>query len=133
MPTSLCKDTIITGCIPIKTVNSDGGSDQWGNITTGTELVRRKAGGEAFAFTCPLITKADGTKFGKTEKGNVWLDASKTSAYNFYQFWFKAKDEDAEKWIKIFTFLTPEMVDGLISKHRENPGARELQKHWPGK
>lgn len=105
-----------------------GGSDQWGNITTGTELVRRKAGGEAFAFTCPLITKADGTKFGKTEKGNVWLDAGKTTPYQFYQFWLNAKDVDAEKWIKIFTFLTPEVVDGLINKHRENPGARELQK-----
>ncbi|AXY75440.1 tyrosine--tRNA ligase [Paraflavitalea soli] len=105
-----------------------GGSDQWGNITTGTELVRRKAGGEAFAFTCPLITKADGTKFGKTEKGNVWLDASKTTPYQFYQFWLNANDVDAEKWIKIFTFLTPEVVDGLISKHQENAGARELQK-----
>jgi len=105
-----------------------GGSDQWGNITTGTELVRRKAGGEAFAFTCPLITKTDGTKFGKTEKGNVWLDANKTSAYHFYQFWLTATDADAEKWIKIFTFLTPEIVEGLISKHLENPGARELQK-----
>ncbi len=105
-----------------------GGSDQWGNITTGTELVRRKAGGEAFAFTCPLITKADGTKFGKSEKGNVWLDANKTSPYDFYQFWLKANDKDAEKWIKIFTFLTPEVVDELISKHKENPGAWELQK-----
>jgi tyrosyl-tRNA synthetase len=105
-----------------------GGSDQWGNITTGTELVRRKAGGEAFAFTCPLITKADGTKFGKTERGNIWLDAGKTTSYQFYQFWLNANDVDAEKWIKIFTFLTPEVVDGLISKHRENPGARELQK-----
>lgn len=105
-----------------------GGSDQWGNITTGTELVRRKAGGEAFAFTCPLITKADGTKFGKTEKGNVWLDANKTSPYQFYQFWLNANDADAEKWIKIFTFLTPEQVDELISQHRENAAARHLQK-----
>lgn len=105
-----------------------GGSDQWGNITTGTELVRRKAGGEAFAFTCPLITKADGTKFGKTEKGNVWLDPKKTSPYEFYQFWLNASDADAEKWIKIFTFLTPEVVDELISKHRQDADARELQK-----
>ncbi|WP_276480939.1 tyrosine--tRNA ligase [Paraflavitalea pollutisoli] len=105
-----------------------GGSDQWGNITTGTELVRRKAGGEAFAFTCPLITKADGTKFGKTEKGNVWLDATKTSPYNFYQFWLNATDADAGKWIRTFTFLTPEVVDSLMAKHQENPGARELQK-----
>ncbi len=82
-----------------------GGSDQWGNITTGTELIRRKAGGEAFAFTCPLITKADGGKFGKTEKGNVWLDPEKTSPFQFYQFWLKASDPDAEKWIRIFTFL----------------------------
>jgi tyrosyl-tRNA synthetase len=105
-----------------------GGSDQWGNITTGTELVRRKAGGEAFAFTCPLITKADGTKFGKTEKGNVWLDPAKTTPYDFYQFWLKATDADAEKWIKIFTFLTPEVVDELMSKHREEGAARHLQK-----
>src|SRR6187551_2398175 len=82
-----------------------GGSDQWGNIVTGTELIRRKCGGEAFAFTCPLITKADGGKFGKTEKGNIWLDAAKTSPYQFYQFWLNATDADAEKWIKIFTFL----------------------------
>jgi tyrosyl-tRNA synthetase len=105
-----------------------GGSDQWGNITTGTELVRRKAGGEAFAFTCPLITKADGTKFGKTEKGNVWLDPTKTSPYHFYQFWLNANDADAQKWIKIFTFLTPEVVDELTSKHSQDPGARHLQK-----
>ena len=84
-----------------------GGSDQWGNITTGTELIRRKSGGEAFAFTCPLITKADGGKFGKTEKGNIWLDPGKTSPYQFYQFWLNAADADAEKWIKIFTFLKP--------------------------
>lgn len=105
-----------------------GGSDQWGNITTGTELVRRKAGGEAFAFTCPLITKADGTKFGKTEKGNVWLDPGKTSPYHFYQFWLNANDADAQKWIRIFTFLTPEVVDELTSKHTQDPGARHLQK-----
>ncbi|MBO9564585.1 MAG: tyrosine--tRNA ligase [Niastella sp.] len=105
-----------------------GGSDQWGNITTGTELVRRKAGGEAFAFTCPLITKADGTKFGKTEKGNVWLDPAKTSPYHFYQFWLNANDADAQKWIKIFTFLTPEVVEELMGKHSQDPGARHLQK-----
>jgi len=105
-----------------------GGSDQWGNITTGTELIRRKAGGEAFAFTCPLITKADGGKFGKTEKGNIWLDREKTSPYQFYQFWLNASDADAEKWIKIFTFLTKDEIDLLISKHHENLAARELQK-----
>ncbi|MES2773793.1 MAG: tyrosine--tRNA ligase [Bacteroidota bacterium] len=105
-----------------------GGSDQWGNIVTGTELVRRKAGGEAFAFTCPLITKADGGKFGKTEKGNIWLDAAKTSPYQFYQFWLNASDEDALKWIKIFTLLEKTIVDDLISVHAENPAARLLQK-----
>src|SRR6478752_7151591 len=105
-----------------------GGSDQWGNITTGTELVRRKAGGEAFAFTCPLITKADGGKFGKTEKGNVWLDPEKTTPYQFYQFWLNASDTDAEKWIRIFTFLQPEQIESLIAAHQSNPGARELQK-----
>jgi tyrosyl-tRNA synthetase len=105
-----------------------GGSDQWGNITTGTELIRRKEGGEAYAFTCPLITKADGGKFGKTEKGNIWLDAQKTSPYQFYQFWLNASDADAEKWIKIFTFLSKTEVDALIRKHVQNPGARELQK-----
>lgn len=105
-----------------------GGSDQWGNITTGTELVRRKAGGEAFAFTCPLITKADGTKFGKTEKGNVWLDASKTSPYQFYQFWLNASDTDAQKWIKIFTFLTPAEVENLVVQHEQNAADRVLQK-----
>ncbi|MEO6963468.1 MAG: tyrosine--tRNA ligase, partial [Puia sp.] len=83
-----------------------GGSDQWGNITTGAELIRRKAGGEAFAFTCPLLTKSDGGKFGKTEKGNIWLDPEKTSPYQFYQFWLNAADDDAEKWIRIFTFLS---------------------------
>lgn len=105
-----------------------GGSDQWGNITTGTELIRRKAGGEAFAFTCPLITKADGGKFGKTESGNVWLDAAKTTPYQFYQFWLNAGDEDAKKWIKIFTFLTKEAIDELIKLHEQNPGLRTLQK-----
>jgi tyrosyl-tRNA synthetase len=105
-----------------------GGSDQWGNITTGTELIRRKAGGEAFAFTCPLITRADGGKFGKTEKGNVWLDRERTSSYQFYQFWLNAADQDAEKWIKIFTFLPRTAIETLIEQHRENPGARELQK-----
>ncbi|RYF97720.1 MAG: tyrosine--tRNA ligase [Chitinophagaceae bacterium] len=105
-----------------------GGSDQWGNITTGTELVRRKGGGEAFAFTCPLIKKADGGKFGKTEKGNVWLDTSRTSPYEFYQFWLNANDSDAEGWIKIFTFLEKAVIDKLIVEHNENPGARALQK-----
>ena len=105
-----------------------GGSDQWGNIVTGTELIRRKAGGEAFAFTCPLITKADGSKFGKTEQGNVWLDPIKTSPYQFYQFWLNASDEDAEKWIKIFTFLSRDAVHMLIHEHKSNPSARVLQK-----
>lgn len=105
-----------------------GGSDQWGNIITGTELIRRKAGGEAFAFTCPLITRADGGKFGKTEKGNVWLDPEKTSPYQFYQFWLNATDADAEKWIRIFTFMPRPEVDSLLEAHRQNPGARELQK-----
>jgi tyrosyl-tRNA synthetase len=105
-----------------------GGSDQWGNITTGTELIRRKAGGEAFAFTCPLLTKADGGKFGKTEKGNVWLDPEKTTPYLFYQFWLNATDADAEKWIKIFTFLSKEEVDQLQQQHKAAPEARHLQK-----
>ncbi|MEO7310140.1 MAG: tyrosine--tRNA ligase [Chitinophagaceae bacterium] len=105
-----------------------GGSDQWGNIVTGTELVRRKAGGEAFAFTCPLITKADGGKFGKTEKGNIWLDATKTSPYHFYQFWLNASDEDALKWIRIFTMLDRATVDELVAKHAENAADRLLQK-----
>jgi tyrosyl-tRNA synthetase len=105
-----------------------GGSDQWGNITTGTELVRRKAGGEAFAFTCPLITKADGTKFGKTEKGNVWLDPTLTTPYQFYQFWLNASDEDAANWIRIFTFLTKEEISGIEKEQEENPAARALQK-----
>ena len=105
-----------------------GGSDQWGNITTGTEIIRRKTGGEAFAFTCPLITKADGGKFGKTEKGNVWLDAKKTSPYQFYQFWLNASDEDATKWIKIFTLLEPATIDSLIAEHATAPQLRILQK-----
>jgi len=105
-----------------------GGSDQWGNITTGTELIRRKGGGEAFAFTCPLLKKADGGKFGKTEKGNVWLDPEKTSPYLFYQFWLNATDSDAETWIKIFTFLSKEEITGLLQQHAEKPEARLLQK-----
>jgi tyrosyl-tRNA synthetase len=105
-----------------------GGSDQWGNITTGTELVRRKAGGEAFAFTCPLIKKADGTKFGKTEQGNVWLDANKTSPYQFYQFWLNASDEDAATWIRIFTFLSKNEIATIEAAHRKDAGQRLLQK-----
>jgi tyrosyl-tRNA synthetase len=105
-----------------------GGSDQWGNITTGTELIRRKAGGEAFGFTCPLIRKADGGKFGKTEKGNVWLDGEKTSPFQFYQFWLNATDEDAEKWIRIFTFLPQEKINEVIADHKSDPAARLLQK-----
>lgn len=105
-----------------------GGSDQWGNIITGTELIRRKANGEAFAFTCPLITKTDGGKFGKTEKGNIWLDANKTSPFQFYQFWLNASDADAEKWIKIFTFLNKDEIDALIAKHHVTPAVRDLQK-----
>lgn len=105
-----------------------GGSDQWGNIVTGTELVRRKGGGEAFAITCPLITKADGGKFGKSEKGNVWLSADKTSPYQFYQFWLNSSDADAERWIKIFTFLGQEEIDALIAEHKQAPHLRLLQK-----
>lgn len=105
-----------------------GGSDQWGNITTGTELVRRKSGKEAFAFTCPLIKKADGTKFGKTEAGNVWLDAERTTPYQFYQFWLNASDVDAANWIKIFTFLTKDEVDSLLTQHGQNPADRLVQK-----
>ena len=105
-----------------------GGSDQWGNITTGTELIRRKAGGEGFAFTCPLITKADGGKFGKTEKGNVWLDPGKTTPFQFYQFWLNAADTDAEKWIKIFTLLPKAEIESLLAEHAVEPGARTLQK-----
>ena len=105
-----------------------GGSDQWGNIVTGTELIRRMSGGEAFALTVPLVTKADGSKFGKTEQGNVWLDARLTSPYAFYQFWLNASDEDAEKYIRIFTFLNQEECESLITQHREQPHMRLLQK-----
>ncbi len=105
-----------------------GGSDQWGNMTTGTELIRRKAGGEAFVFTNPLITKADGGKFGKTESGNVWLDPVRTTPYQFYQFWLNASDADAEKWIRIFTFLTRDAIEMLTHEHKMNPSARVLQK-----
>ncbi len=105
-----------------------GGSDQWGNITTGTELIRRKTGGEAFALTCPLIKKADGSKFGKTESGNVWLDPVRTSPYKFYQFWLNTSDEDAQKYIKIFTLLSKADVDILIQQHLEAPHLRLLQK-----
>jgi tyrosyl-tRNA synthetase len=105
-----------------------GGSDQWGNIVTGTELIRRKDGGEAFAFTCPLIKKADGGKFGKTEKGNIWLDAAKTSPYQFYQFWLNANDVDAEGWIKIFTFLNQETITNIINEHQLDASKRILQK-----
>ena len=104
-----------------------GGSDQWGNITTGTELVRRKASGKAYAITCPLITKADGTKFGKTEGGNIWLDKSRTSPYKFYQYWLNASDEDAERYIKIFTFLSEDEINTLIEEHKQAPHLRLLQ------
>jgi len=105
-----------------------GGSDQWGNIVTGTELIRRKANGEAFAFTCPLLKKADGSKFGKSERGNIWLDPQKTSPYLFYQFWVKTADEDAKNYIKIFTFLGQEEINELIAAHDQDPGKRQLQK-----
>ncbi len=105
-----------------------GGSDQWGNIVTGTELIRRKCGGEAFAFTCPLIKKADGGKFGKTEKGNIWLDAEKTTPYQFYQFWLNANDSDAENWIKIFTFLDEATINNLIAEQQKGASKRVLQK-----
>jgi tyrosyl-tRNA synthetase len=105
-----------------------GGSDQWGNIVTGTELIRRKTGGEAFALTCPLITKSDGSKFGKTESGNVWLDPMKTTPYSFYQFWLNVSDEDAAKYIKIFTALDKTEIESLISRHTINPHERLLQK-----
>jgi tyrosyl-tRNA synthetase len=105
-----------------------GGSDQWGNIVTGTELIRRKAGGEAFAFTCPLITKADGGKFGKTEKGNIWLDPARTSPYQFYQFWLNAADADAERYLKIFTFLPQSEIEALSGAHSQAPHQRILQK-----
>jgi tyrosyl-tRNA synthetase len=105
-----------------------GGSDQWGNITTGTELIRRKLSGEAYAITCPLITKADGTKFGKTESGNVWLDRRYTSPYKFYQFWLNVADDDAARYIKVFTSLTKDEIDALIAQHAEAPHLRVLQK-----
>ena len=105
-----------------------GGSDQWGNITTGTELIRRKLGGKAYAITCPLITKVDGTKFGKTEAGNVWLDKTRTSPYKFYQYWMNASDEDAQNYIKIFTLLDKSTIENLIIQHLESPQIRLLQK-----
>ena len=105
-----------------------GGADQWGNITTGPELIRRTCQGEAYALTCPLITKADGGKFGKTEKGNIWLDPERTSPYQFYQFWLNVSDDDAEKYIKIFTMLDRQTIEDAIAAHRECPERRELQK-----
>ena len=105
-----------------------GGSDQWGNIVTGTELIRRKGGGQAFAVTAPLITKADGSKFGKSEGGNVWLDKNRTSAYKFYQYWINAADEDAARYLRIFTLLSREEIEAIEAAHAENPGARAMQK-----
>ena len=105
-----------------------GGSDQWGNITTGTELIRRVAGGKGYALTCPLITKSDGTKFGKSEGGNVWLDANRTSPYKFYQYWLNTSDEDAEKYIKIFTFIDKSTIEALVAEHKEAPHLRALQR-----
>ncbi len=105
-----------------------GGSDQWGNITTGTELIRRIGSGKGFALTCPLITKADGTKFGKSEGGNIWLDSERTSPYKFYQYWLNTSDEDAEKYIKIFTFLPKQEIENLVKTHQEAPHLRVLQK-----
>lgn len=105
-----------------------GGSDQWGNITTGTELIRRIGGGKGYAITCPLITKSDGSKFGKSEGGNVWLDSKRTSAYKFYQYWLNTSDEDAEKYIKIFTFLDQKSIQNLVIEHAEAPHTRILQK-----
>ncbi|MEM1337713.1 MAG: tyrosine--tRNA ligase [Bacteroidota bacterium] len=105
-----------------------GGSDQWGNITTGTELIRRIDSGKGYALTCPLITKADGTKFGKTESGNIWLDEGRTSPYKFYQYWLNTSDEDAEKYIKIFTFLDKSEIETLVTEHKEAPHVRELQR-----
>ena len=105
-----------------------GGSDQWGNITTGGELIRRKDGGEAYGLTWPLMTKSDGKKFGKTESGNVWLDPQRTSPYKFYQFWLNSTDEDAARYIKIFTILPPAEIDALIAEHQEAPHLRKLQK-----
>lgn len=104
-----------------------GGSDQWGNITTGTELIRRVASGEAFAVTAPLVTKADGTKFGKSEGGNIWLDQERTSAYKFYQYWINAADEDAGRYMRYFTLMTREEIEAIEAEHAENPGARKLQ------
>lgn len=105
-----------------------GGSDQWGNIVTGTELIRRKGAGQAFAITAPLITKADGSKFGKSEGGNVWLDKSRTSAYKFYQYWINAADEDASRYLRIFTLLPKEEIESIEAEHAENPGGRAMQK-----
>src|SRR5690606_3601510 len=96
-----------------------GGGDQWGNITTGTELIRRKGGSEAFAFTCPLLKKADGGKFGKTESGNIWLDREKTSPYKFYQYWLNVTDEDARNLIRIFTFLPVAEIEALLAEHEQ--------------
>src|SRR5690606_16842187 len=106
-----------------------GGADQWGNIVTGTELIRKKGSGEAFALTCKLVTKSDGSKFGKSEGGNIWLDPSKTSPYQFYQFWLKLSDEDAAKMAYNFSFETKETIDNWITEHQTNPGLRSLQKH----
>ncbi|MBR4365444.1 MAG: tyrosine--tRNA ligase, partial [Bacteroidaceae bacterium] len=105
-----------------------GGADQWGNITTGSELIRRMSGKECFALTCPLVTKADGRKFGKTEKGNIWLDRNRTTPYAFYQFWLNVADEDAKRFIKIFTSLPKDEIDALIAEHDQDPGQRVLQK-----
>ena len=105
-----------------------GGADQWGNITTGSELIRRMSGKECFALTCPLVTKADGRKFGKTEKGNIWLDRNRTTPYTFYQFWLNVADEDAKRFIKIFTSLPKDEIDALIAEHDVDPGQRVLQK-----
>ena len=105
-----------------------GGSDQWGNITSGVELIRKKNGKKAFALTCPLITKSDGSKFGKTEEGNVWLDRKKTSPYKFYQYWLNSSDEDSYKYIKIFTFADKEFIDKLIENHVQEPHLRKLQR-----
>src|SRR5258705_8933884 len=105
-----------------------GGSDQWGNITAGTELIRKKLRAETFGLTCKLLTKTDGSKFGKTEEGNIWLDAERTSPYKFYQFWLNASDEDAEKWIRIFTFLDQQEINSILAEHRKDAGKRSLQK-----
>ena len=107
-----------------------GGNDQWGNMTTGTELIHRTLGNDAecFCLTCPLITKADGKKFGKTESGNIWLDRNRTTPYAFYQFWLNVSDDDAEKYIKIFTDLDKETIDALVEEHKQDPGRRVLQK-----